>query len=155
MQSYSATTLQSSKDYTDLIFSGVTGTTIINNGVDESIIDAKDSVVLQSSRNYTDAKMNQAIESSNSYTDAKVSSLEQTLTKDIRTATATSIALGVTPQFVDGGKNAIGMGLGNYEGQSAIAMNSAFIIGKGQVMQIGASLNAYHRGYKAGYSVSW
>lgn len=143
LQSYSAITLQSSKDYTDLIFSGVTagtGTTIINNGVDESIIDAKDSVVLQSSRNYTDAK---------------VSSLEQTLTKDIRTATATSIALSVTPQFVDGGKNAIGMGLGNYEGQNAVAINSAFIVAKGQVMQLGASLNAFHQGYKAGYSVSW
>lgn len=108
--------------------------------------------VLNSANNYADTQDRAVLNESKSYTDNKINSLEQTLTKDIKTATATSIALGVSPILADGNKNAIGLGFGNYEGQSAAAINYIAEINKNTHVQLGSSLNATSKGFKAGVS---
>lgn len=114
--------------------------------------DTQDTIMLNESKSYADTQDRAVLNESKSYTDNKINSLEQTLTKDIKTATATSIALGVSPILADGNKNAIGLGFGNYEGQSAAAINYIAEINKNTHVQLGSSLNATSKGFKAGVS---
>lgn len=124
-------TLQSSIDYTDLVFSSVSA------GVSEAIIDDKDEQVLSKA---------------NSYTDSKISALEESLTKEYRSATATAIALGVSPILSNGNKSAIGIGMGHYEGENAVAVNYVGEVNKNVHVQLGTALNSNSQSFKGGVS---
>ena len=165
LQSYSANTLQSSKDYTDLVFSGVSG-----GGISETLVDDKDAVVLQNlktysdvgdartlstAKNYADEGDAQTLKQANDYTDAKINSLEQSLTKEYRSATATAIALGVSPILSNGNKNALGIGFGNYDGENAVAINYVAELDKNTHLQLGSSLSSTNNGFKMGVSYGW
>ena len=89
------------------------------------------------------------------YTDSKINSLEQSLTKEYRSATATVIALGVSPILANGNKNALGVGYGNYEGEQALAVNYIAEVKSNVHFQTGASLNSNSRGVKAGVSLGF
>jgi autotransporter adhesin len=119
----------------------------MSGGISESVVDAKDQAILNSAKSYTDEKFDSL--------DKKIDTLEQTLTKELRVGVASAIALGVTPVFQNDKDNALGIGFGNYEGESAMAINYARKIASNQVLQLGTSLNAAHRAFKVGYSVSW
>lgn len=136
-------TLSSAYSYTDSVFSSIS----MSGGISESEVDAKDQVILNSAKSYTDEKFDSL--------DKKIDTLEQTLTKELRVGVASAIALGVTPVFQNDKDNALGIGFGNYEGESAMAINYARKIASNQVLQLGTSLNAAHRAFKVGYSVSW
>ena len=136
-------TLSSAYSYTDSVFSSIS----MSGGISESEVDAKDQAILNSAKSYTDEKFDSL--------DKKIDTLEQTLTKELRVGVASAIALGVTPVFQNDKDNALGIGFGNYEGESAMAINYARKIASNQVLQLGTSLNAAHRAFKVGYSVSW
>jgi autotransporter adhesin len=136
-------TLSSAYSYTDSVFSSIS----MSGGISESVVDAKDQAILNSAKSYTDEKFD--------LLDKKIDTLEQTLTKELRVGVASAIALGVTPVFQNDKDNALGVGFGNYEGESAMAINYARKIASNQVLQLGTSLNAAHRAFKVGYSVSW
>jgi autotransporter adhesin len=136
-------TLSSAYSYTDSLFSSIS----MSGGISESVVDAKDQAILNSAKSYTDEKFDSL--------DKKIDTLEQTLTKELRVGVASAIALGVTPVFQNDKDNALGIGFGNYEGESAMAINYARKIASNQVLQLGTSLNAAHRAFKVGYSVSW
>lgn len=136
-------TLSSAYSYTDSVFSSIS----MSGGISESVVDAKDQAILNSAKSYTDGKFDSL--------DKKIDTLEQTLTQELRVGVASAIALGVTPVFQNDKDNALGIGFGNYEGESAMAINYARKIASNQVLQLGTSLNAAHRAFKVGYSVSW
>ena len=138
-----SSTLSSAYSYTDSVFSSIS----MSGGISESEVDVKDQVILNSAKTYTDEKFDSL--------DKKIDTLEQTLTKELRVGVASAIALGVTPVFQNDKDNALGIGFGNYEGESAMAINYARKIASNQVLQLGTSLNAAHRAFKVGYSVSW
>lgn len=141
--SYTDTQVLNAYTYTDSVFSSIS----MSGGISESEVDAKDQAILNSAKSYTDEKFDSL--------DKKIDTLEQTLTKELRVGVASAIALGVTPVFQNDKDNALGIGFGNYEGESAMAINYARKIASNQVLQLGTSLNAAHRAFKVGYSVSW
>lgn len=130
--SVGVTTLNSAKTYTDTKFASFTGSGISEAKVDEKI----------------EASEKRSMD----YTDSRISALEDSLTKEYRSATATAIALGVSPILSNGNKNALGIGLGYYEGENAVAINYVAEIDKNVHLQLGASLNAKSQGFKAGMS---
>ena len=151
-------TLSSANSYTDSVFSSIS----MSGGISESEVDIKDQTILNSAKTYADEGDIKTLNKAKSYTDEKydlldkkIDTLEQTLTKELRIGVASAIALGVTPVFQNDKDNALGVGFGNYEGESAMAINYARKIASNQVLQLGTSLNAAHRAFKVGYSVSW
>eukprot|EP01029_Cantina_marsupialis_P016878 TRINITY_DN3784_c0_g1_i1.p1 TRINITY_DN3784_c0_g1~~TRINITY_DN3784_c0_g1_i1.p1 ORF type:complete len:355 (+),score=91.26 TRINITY_DN3784_c0_g1_i1:289-1353(+) len=156
--SYTDTQVMNAYSYTDSVFSSIS----MSGGVSESVVDAKDQAILNSAKTYADEGDIKTLNSAKTYTDEKfdsldnkIDTLEQTLTKELRVGVASAIALGVTPVFQNDKDNALGIGFGNYEGESAMAINYARKIASNQVLQLGTSLNAAHRAFKVGYSVSW
>lgn len=156
--SYTDTQVMNAYSYTDTVFSSIS----MSGGISESEVDAKDQAILNSAKTYADDGDIKTLNKAKSYTDEKfdsldkkIDSLEQSLTKELRVGVASAIALGVTPVFQNDKDNALGIGFGNYEGESAMAINYARKIASNQVLQLGTSLNAAHRAFKVGYSVSW
>ncbi len=156
-------TLNSAKSYTDTIFSSFSGT----GGVSETLVDTKDAATLSSAKSYADTKdaatltnaKNYAdngdartLKEANSYTDSKISALEDSLTKEFRSATATAIALGVSPILSNGNKSAIGIGMGHYEGENAVAVNYVGEVNKNVHVQLGTALNSNSQAFKGGVS---
>ncbi len=84
--------------------------------------------------------------------DNKMDNLERTLKEGYRSATATAIALGISPVLSNGNKNALGIGLGHYEGENAIAINYIAEIDKNVHLQLGTAISGDSQGFKAGMS---
>ncbi|MFW2528544.1 YadA-like family protein, partial [Aliarcobacter butzleri] len=142
VDSKDSTVLSTSMSYTDYVFSSYTGTG--GTGITESQVNNKIEALEKRSKDYTDEKINML--------DNKIDNLEKTLREGYRSATATAIALGVSPVLSNGNKNAIGIGLGHYEGENAIAVNYIAELNKNVHMQLGTALNSDTTALKGGIS---
>ncbi len=107
---------------------------------------------LQTSKDYADIGDLKTLTKANSYTDSKISALEESLTKEYRSATATAIALGVSPILSNGNKHSLGVGLGHYEGENAVAVNYVAEVTKNVHIQLGTALNSNSQAFKGGMS---
>ncbi len=117
--------------------------------------DEKDAATLSNAKSYADSGDARTLKEANSYTDSKISALEESLTQEYRSATATAIALGVSPILSNGNKSAIGIGIGHYEGENAVAVNYIAEVNKSVHVQLGTALNNDSQAFKGGVSFSF
>lgn len=140
-----AKTLANANSYTD-----ASSTKTLSNA--NSYSDMQDIEVLKKANNYSDNLAKKTLSEANSYTDSKISALEESLTKEYRSATATAIALAVSPILSNGNKHALGIGLGHYEGENAVAVNYVAEVNKNVHVQLGTALNSNSTALKGGVS---
>lgn len=94
--------------------------------------------------------MNQAIASAQSYTDAKVNQLGFDLAqvrRDADGATAAAMALAGIPQSFERGMGMVGIGMGTWQGESAVAIGASKATDDGRfVFKAGATYNSRNQG---------
>jgi hypothetical protein len=109
--------------------------------------------------------LSQATASANAYTDQRVSELSydlgnvradlRTVRRDAEGATASSMALAGVPQTIEPGKGMVGLGVGTWQGQSAIAVGISKATDDGRfVLKAGATYNSRSQG-GANAGVGW
>lgn len=106
------------------------------------------------------AGMNQALVSANAYTDARINALQFDLKKarrDAEGATAAAMALAGIPQSYQPGMGMVGMGVGTWQGESAIAMGVSKASEDGTfVVKVGGAYNTRSEGgASAGFGIAF
>ena len=103
------------------------------------------------------SSMSQAVSTSQAYTDQRIADLSydlsnvredlHTIRHDAEGATASAMALAGIPQTFERGRGMIGMGVGTWQGESAIALGVSKATDDGQfVLKAGATYNSRSQG---------
>jgi len=104
------------------------------------------------------SSMSQALAASQSYTDGRFAELSYDLNQvrhDTEGATASAMALAGIPQTFERGKGMIGMGVGTWQGESAVAVGISKATDDGRfVLKAGATYNSRSQG-GANAGVGW
>jgi autotransporter adhesin len=110
-------------------------------------------------------QLNGAISTAQAYTDARLSAMSYDLAnvrqdvkairRDAEGATASAMALAGIPQTFERGKGMVGLGVGTWQGESAIAVGLSKATDDGRfVLKAGASYNSRSQG-GANAGVGW